>query len=111
MVDRLTRITTALAVALVAIVAAVFSYRGRVHGHPRRKPPEATRTTVGQVEPQVGIVATIGAIMAHGLNHGPSRSSQHGTIRTSPSHQAPTVTLSGHGSGFRVLGALLQAMP
>jgi hypothetical protein len=99
MADRLTRITTALAVALVAIVAAVISYRHahelvRTHGESgttarlvpitvdgliwaasmvildasRRKQrvPPLAKWSLG-----VGIVATIGANVAHGLNHGP----------------------------------------
>ncbi|WP_395110284.1 DUF2637 domain-containing protein [Actinomadura sp. SCN-SB] len=99
MTDRLTRITTALAVTLVAIVAAVISYRHayelvRTHGESgttarlvpitvdgliwaasmvildasRRKQhvPPLAKWSLG-----VGIVATIGANVAHGLNHGP----------------------------------------
>jgi hypothetical protein len=99
MPDRLTRITTALAVTLVAIVAAVISYRHayelvRTHGESgttarlvpitvdgliwaasmvildasRRKQrvPPLAKWSLG-----VGIVATIGANVAHGLNHGP----------------------------------------
>ncbi|WP_192809584.1 DUF2637 domain-containing protein [Actinomadura rudentiformis] len=99
MPDRLTRVTTALAVALVATVAAVISYRHayelvRTHGETgitaylvpltidgliwaasmvildasRRNQPAPTlaKWSLG-----VGIVATIGANVAHGLNHGP----------------------------------------
>ncbi|MFG1997775.1 DUF2637 domain-containing protein [Spirillospora sp. NPDC048911] len=102
MADRLTRITTALAVLLVATVAAVISYRHayelvRTHGETgitarlvpitvdgliwaasmvvldasRRKQPVPTlaKWSLG-----VGIVATIGANVAHGLNHGPTGS-------------------------------------
>ncbi|RAY16739.1 hypothetical protein DPM19_00780 [Actinomadura craniellae] len=98
MADRLTRITTALAVVTVAAVAAVISYRHayelvRAHGETgvtatlvpftvdgliwaasmvildanrRRQPvPVLAKWSLG-----VGIVATIGANVAHGLNHG-----------------------------------------
>jgi Protein of unknown function (DUF2637) len=100
MTDRLIRITTALAVAAVAAVAAVISYRHAyelvsTHGetgvtarlvpftvdglilaasmlmldasrrnHPA--PPPLARWCLG-----AGIVATIGANLAHGLGHGP----------------------------------------
>jgi Protein of unknown function (DUF2637) len=97
-VDRLTRITTALAVVTVAAVAAVISYRHayelvRAHGETgttaklvpftvdgliwaasmvilnanrRHQPvPALAKWSLG-----VGIVATIGANVAHGLNHG-----------------------------------------
>lgn len=99
MTDRLIRITTALAVATVAAVAAVISYRHAyelvsTHGetgltarlipftvdrlilaasmlildasrHAQPVPPLA-RWCLG-----AGIVATIGANLAHGLGHGP----------------------------------------
>jgi hypothetical protein len=98
MADRLTRITTALAVGIVAAVAAVISYRHayelvRTHGESgitahlvpftvdgliwaasmvmldasRRKQriPALAKWSLG-----VGIVATIGANVAHGLSHG-----------------------------------------
>lgn len=98
LVDQLTRITTALAVVTVAAVAAVISYRHayelvRSHGESgttarlvpftvdgliwaasmvileanRRKlpVPALAKWSLG-----VGIVATIGANVAHGLNHG-----------------------------------------
>ena len=98
MADRLTRITTALAVVAVAAVAAVISYRHayelvRAHGETgttatlvpftvdgliwaasmvildanrRRQPvPTLAKWSLG-----VGIVATIGANVAHGMNHG-----------------------------------------
>jgi hypothetical protein len=97
--DRLIRITTALAVATVAAVAAVISYRHAYelvssHGEPgltarlvpftvdglilaasmlildasrRNQPvPPLARWCLG-----AGIVATIGANLAHGLGHGP----------------------------------------
>jgi hypothetical protein len=99
MADRLTRITTALAVVAVALVAAVISYRHAyelVHAHGesgvtarlmpftvdgliwaasmvildagrRKQPvPPLAKWSLG-----VGIVATIGANVAHGLDHGP----------------------------------------
>jgi Protein of unknown function (DUF2637) len=99
MTGRLIRITTALAVATVAAVAAVISYRHayelvRTHGengvtarlvpftvdglilaasmlildaNRRRHPvPPLARWCLG-----AGIVATIGANLAHGLGHGP----------------------------------------
>ena len=99
MTDRLIRITTALAVATVAAVAAVISYRHAyelvsTHGETgltarlmpftvdglivaasmlildanrRAKPvPGLARWCLG-----AGIVATIGANLAHGLGHGP----------------------------------------
>ncbi|XVQ10056.1 DUF2637 domain-containing protein [Spirillospora sp. CA-255316] len=99
MPDRLTRITTALAVGMVAAIAAVISYRHayelvRTHGETgltarlvpftvdgliwaasmvildasRRKQrvPTLAKWSLG-----VGIVATIGANVAHGLTHGP----------------------------------------
>jgi|SRR3569833_687290 len=98
MADRLIRITTALAVVAVAVVAAVISYRHAyelVHAHgesgttarlmpftvdgliwaasmvildaSRRNQavPALAKWSLG-----VGIVATIGANVAHGLNHG-----------------------------------------
>ncbi|MEU5879449.1 DUF2637 domain-containing protein [Spirillospora sp. NPDC047279] len=98
MADRLTRITTALAVGIVAVVAAVISYRHayelvRTHGESgatarlvpitvdgliwaasmvildasRRKQrvPPLAKWSLG-----VGIAATIGANVAHGLSHG-----------------------------------------
>jgi hypothetical protein len=77
--DRLIRITTALAVVAVAMVAAIISYQhayelvrspgefgltarllpftvdglilGRLHGGTGRQPPEPARTTAGRVEP------------------------------------------------------------
>jgi len=97
--DRLIRITTALAVATVAVVAAVISYRHAYelvssHGESgltarllpftvdglilaasmlmldasrRNQPaPPLARWCLG-----AGIVATIGANLAHGLGHGP----------------------------------------
>jgi hypothetical protein len=99
MADRLIRITTALAVLTVAVIAAVISYRHayelvRSHGESgatarlvpftvdgliwaasmvildanrRTKPvPSLAAWSLG-----VGIVATIGANLAHGLGHGP----------------------------------------
>src|ERR1039457_2862318 len=99
MTDRLIRITTALAVATVAAVAAVISYRHayelvRSHGESgltarlmpltvdglilaasmlmldasrRNQPaPPLARWCLG-----AGIVATIGANLAHGIGHGP----------------------------------------
>src|ERR1700732_2592375 len=99
MTDRLIRITTALAVAAVAAVAAVISYRHAyelvsTHGEAgvtarlvpftvdglilaasmlildanrRRHPaPPLARWCLG-----AGIMATIGANLAHGLGHGP----------------------------------------
>lgn len=99
MTDRLIRITTALAVAAVAAVAAVISYRHayelvRSHGESgvtarlvpftvdgliwaasmlvldanrRNRPvPPLARWCLG-----AGIIATIGANLAHGLGHGP----------------------------------------
>jgi hypothetical protein len=99
MIDRLIRITTALAVATVAAVAAVISYRHAyelvsTHGESgltarllpftvdglilaasmltldanrRRQPvPPLARWCLG-----AGILATIGANLAHGLGHGP----------------------------------------
>ena len=99
MADRLTRVTTALAVGIVAAVAAVISYRHayelvRTHGESgitarlvpftvdgliwaasmvildasRRKQrvPALAKWSLG-----VGIVATVGANVAHGLSHGP----------------------------------------
>jgi len=99
MADRLIRITTALAVVMVAAVAAVISYRHAfdlVHAHgesgatarlvpftvdgliwaasmvildaSRRKQPvpALAKWSLG-----VGITATIGANVAHGLTHGP----------------------------------------
>src|SRR4051812_46516414 len=99
MTDRLTRVTTALAVLAVAAVAAVISYRHAyelvsAHGESgitarlvpftvdgliwaasmvildasrRARPvPGLAKWSLG-----VGIVATIGANVAHGMNHGP----------------------------------------
>src|ERR1700734_2354712 len=92
MTDRLIRITTALAVATVAAVAAVISYRHAyelvsTHGETgitarllpftvdglilaanrRNQPvPPLARWCLG-----AGIAATIGANLAHGLGHGP----------------------------------------
>jgi hypothetical protein len=99
MTDRLIRITTALAVVTVATVAAVISYRHayelvRSHGESgttARLVPftvdgliwaasmvilDANRRTLpvpalAKWSLCVGIVATIGANVAHGLNHGP----------------------------------------
>jgi Protein of unknown function (DUF2637) len=98
-IDRLIRITTALAVLTVAIIAAVISYRHAyelvtTHGEPgptarlvpltvdgliwsasmvildanrRHQPVSAlAKWSLG-----VGIVATIGANLAHGVGHGP----------------------------------------
>ncbi|GAA4375698.1 hypothetical protein GCM10023088_33500 [Actinomadura verrucosospora] len=99
MTDRLIRITTALAVVAVAAVAAVISYRHAyelVHSHGESGPTarlvpftvdgliwaasmvilDASRRK--QPAPQlakwslaVGIVATVGANVAHGASHGP----------------------------------------
>ena len=99
MTDRLNRITTALAVATVAAVAAVISYRHAyelvsTHGETgltarlvpftvdglilaasmlildasrRNRPvPPLARWCLG-----AGIMATIGANLAHGIGHGP----------------------------------------
>jgi hypothetical protein len=99
MADRLIRITTALAVLAVAIIAAIISYRHayelvRSHGESgatarlvpftvdgliwaasmvildanrRNRPvPPLAAWSLG-----VGIIATIGANLAHGLDHGP----------------------------------------
>ncbi|MGI5165638.1 DUF2637 domain-containing protein [Spirillospora sp. CA-253888] len=99
MIDRLIRATTAGAVVLVAVVAAVVSYRHalelvRAHGETgltaylvpitvdglvwaasmvildaaRRARPVPT---LAQWSLGAGIVATIGANLAHGLDHGP----------------------------------------
>ncbi|GAA0986676.1 hypothetical protein GCM10009555_064600 [Acrocarpospora macrocephala] len=98
MADRLTRITTALAVAAVALVAAVISYQHayelvRSHGESgitarlvpftvdgliwaasmvilnasrrNQRVPVLAKWSLG-----VGVVATIGANVAHGVNHG-----------------------------------------
>jgi hypothetical protein len=98
-IDRLIRITTALAVMAVAVIAAVISYRHAyelvaTHGESgptarlvpltvdgliwaasmvmldanrRHQPvPALAKWSLG-----VGIVATIGANLAHGLGHGP----------------------------------------
>jgi hypothetical protein len=98
MADRLIRITTALAVVAVALVAAVISYRHAyelVHAHGEsgttaRLMPftvdgliwaasmvilDASRRNEGvpvlaKWSLGVGIVATIGANVAHGLSHG-----------------------------------------
>ncbi|MDL4818932.1 DUF2637 domain-containing protein [Actinomadura opuntiae] len=98
MVDRLTRITTALAVVAVAGVAAIISYRHayelvRSHGEAgatarlvpftvdgliwaasmvlleasRRKQPAPA---LAKWSLAVGIVATVGANVAHGASHG-----------------------------------------
>ncbi|MEU8804774.1 DUF2637 domain-containing protein [Spirillospora sp. NPDC048819] len=98
MVDRLTRITTALAVVAVAVVAAIISYRHAfelVHSHgesgttarlvpftvdgliwaasmvildaSRRKQPAPA---LAKWSLAVGIVATVGANVAHGASHG-----------------------------------------
>ena len=100
MADRLTRITTALAVGVVAVIAAVISYRHayelvRTHGETgltARLVPftvdgliwaasmvilDASRRNqrvpaLAKWSLAVGIVATIGANVAHGLNHGPT---------------------------------------
>jgi Protein of unknown function (DUF2637) len=99
LMDRLIRITTALAVAAVAVVAAVISYQhafGLVRSHGEsgvtaRLVPftvdgliwaasmlvlDASRR--GQPIPRLaawslgaGIVATVGANLAHGMGHGP----------------------------------------
>lgn len=99
MADRLIRITTALAVLTVAVIAAIISYRHafelvRSHGESgatarlvpftvdgliwaasmvildatrRNRPvPPLAGWSLG-----IGIVATIGANLAHGLGHGP----------------------------------------
>ena len=99
MTDRLIRITTALAVVAVAAVAAVISYRHAyelVHSHgesgptarlvpftvdgliwaasmvildaSRRKQPAPP---LAKLSLAVGIVATVGANVAHGASHGP----------------------------------------
>ncbi|MEU9020830.1 DUF2637 domain-containing protein [Actinomadura sp. NPDC048394] len=98
MVDRLIRITTALAVVAVAVVAAIISYRHAyelVHSHgeagttarlvpftvdgliwaasmvildaSRRKQPAPA---LAKWSLAVGIVATVGANVAHGASHG-----------------------------------------
>ncbi|MFG2089652.1 DUF2637 domain-containing protein [Spirillospora sp. NPDC048824] len=98
MVDRLTRITTALAVVAVAVVAAIISYRHAfelVHSHgesgttarlvpftvdgliwaasmvildaSRRKQPAPA---LAKWSLAVGIVATVGANVAHGASYG-----------------------------------------
>ena len=103
MTDRLIRITTALAVVAVAVVAAIISYQHayelvRSHGESgmtARLLPftvdgliwaasmvvldasrrNQARTTAGRVEPRrgrgAGIVATVGANLAHAVGHGP----------------------------------------
>ena len=99
MADRLIRITTALAVLTVAVIAAIISYRHayelvRSHGESgatARLVPftvdgliwaasmvilDANRRTrpvpsLASLSLSVGIVATIGANLAHGLGHGP----------------------------------------
>ncbi|HEY7483962.1 MAG TPA: DUF2637 domain-containing protein, partial [Streptosporangiaceae bacterium] len=99
MADRLIRITTALAVVVVAAVAAVISYRHayelvRAHGESgttARLVPftvdgliwaasmailDASRRTqpvpaLAKWSLGVGIAATIGANLAHGMSHGP----------------------------------------
>ncbi|GAA3950124.1 hypothetical protein GCM10023085_35900 [Actinomadura viridis] len=98
MADRVIRITTAFAVIAVAVVAAIISYRHAyelVHSHgesgttarlvpftvdgliwaasmvildaSRRKQPAPA---LAKWSLTVGIVATVGANVAHGLNHG-----------------------------------------
>ncbi|WP_338741542.1 DUF2637 domain-containing protein [Actinomadura luteofluorescens] len=99
MTDRLVRITTALAVVAVAAVAAVISYRHAyelVHSHGESGPTarlvpftvdgliwaasmvllDASRRKhpappLAKWSLAVGIVATVGANVAHGATHGP----------------------------------------
>lgn len=99
MTDRLIRITTALAVVAVATVAAVISYRHAyelVHSHGESGPTarlvpftvdgliwaasmvllDASRRKhpappLAKWSLAVGIVATVGANVAHGASHGP----------------------------------------
>ncbi|WP_021595717.1 DUF2637 domain-containing protein [Actinomadura welshii] len=99
MTDRLIRITTALAVVAVAAVAAVISYRHAyelVHSHGESGPTarlvpftvdgliwaasmvmlDASRRQhpappLAKWSLAVGIVATVGANVAHGASHGP----------------------------------------
>ncbi|MFA1539393.1 DUF2637 domain-containing protein [Actinomadura monticuli] len=99
MADRLIRITTALAVVAVAAVAAVISYRHAyelVHSHGESGPTarlvpftvdgliwaasmvilDASRQKhpappLAKWSLAVGIVATVGANVAHGASHGP----------------------------------------
>jgi hypothetical protein len=99
MTDRLIRITTALAVVAVAAVAAVISYRHAyelVHSHGESGPTarlvpftvdgliwaasmvilDASRRKhpappLAKWSLAVGIVATVGANVAHGASHGP----------------------------------------
>ncbi|MEU6748171.1 DUF2637 domain-containing protein [Spirillospora sp. NPDC046719] len=99
MADRLIRITTALAVVAVAAVAAVISYRHGyelVHSHGESGPTarlvpftvdgliwaasmvilDASRRkhpapALAKWSLAVGIVATVGANVAHGTSHGP----------------------------------------
>ncbi|WP_243718400.1 DUF2637 domain-containing protein [Actinomadura sp. 7K534] len=99
MTDRLIRITTALAVVAVAAVAAVISYRHAyelVHAHGETGPTarlvpftvdgliwaasmvilDASRRQqpappLAKWSLAVGIVATVGANVAHGASHGP----------------------------------------
>ncbi|MEU5990786.1 DUF2637 domain-containing protein [Spirillospora sp. NPDC047418] len=99
MTDRLIRITTALAVVAVAAVAAVISYRHAyelVHSHGEAGPTarlvpftvdgliwaasmvilDASRQKqpappLAKWSLAVGIVATVGANVAHGASHGP----------------------------------------
>ncbi|MEV0662163.1 DUF2637 domain-containing protein [Actinomadura luteofluorescens] len=99
MADRLIRITTALAVVAVAAVAAVISYRHAyelVHAHGESGPTarlvpftvdgliwaasmvilDASRRKhpappLAKWSLAVGIVATVGATVAHGASHGP----------------------------------------
>ncbi|MES9604591.1 DUF2637 domain-containing protein [Actinomadura sp. NPDC000929] len=99
MTDRLIRITTALAVVAVATVAAVISYRHAyelVHSHGESGPTarlvpftvdgliwaasmvilDASRRKhpappLAKWSLAVGIVATVGANVAHGVSHGP----------------------------------------
>ena len=127
MTDRLIRITTALAVATVAAVAAVISYRHayelvsthgetdvtarlvpftvdgldsrREHAHPRRQPAQPARAAPGaMVCLGAGIIATIGANLAHGLGHG------HGPIDALVSAW-PALALAG---SFELLMTLIR---
>jgi uncharacterized protein DUF2637 len=81
MTDRLIRITTALAVATVAAVAAVISYRHAyelvsAHGESGltarlvRFPVDGLILAASMLILGAGIVATTGANLAHGLGHG-----------------------------------------
>jgi hypothetical protein len=97
--DRLIRITTALAVVAVAVIAAIISYQrayelvrphgesrrdgpiasihsgwadlGRVHSGAGRQPPGQPVPRLGAWSLGAGIVATVGANLAHGAGHGP----------------------------------------